>query len=808
MSGIRAVGHSSITATTFVLACVAASSAQAASVADQGKNGAESVGVVQSGQSHAPIDGQPTATGATSNDGGVEEIIVTAQRRQERLQDVPVAVQALTSSTLEDRGIERAFDLPNAVPGLAVNRAANVLVYFLRGVGNPSQVVGSDPSIASYIDGIYQAFPNGAMLALNNIERIEVLKGPQGTLFGRNATGGLVQIVTKTPSFTPTLELDVEYGRFDTFTASGYVSGGSGIVAADLAVTYSKQSEGWGRNLFTPDQAGEVTVNGVPIIVPDVSTHEAGLNKDIAIAGKILIEPSDDLSIKLAASHAQNTSDQGVYRNYLPGSKALMIQAGMTEPYTRQGGFWDWNSNTRSNTTNRQSQFSADITYEAKFATFRSITAYIDALSDPPIYSPAQPRVESPGIPQLARARAPVQAISQELQLVSSGDSSIDWLVGAYYQKNETGYKNLNFYRGNYLEGGIDRVADLETETTALFGQVTISLSPKTRLTGGARYTHDDLATSQYYIGTSTTVIPAPGPEYVLGVRSNIVDEQRAKFNNVSYRVALDHRFSDEVMVYASVNTGYKAGGFNTGSLCTTTVIGDCPQANIAPPVDPEKITAYEVGFKSDLLDRALRINASAFYYDYRDLQVISLVGTPIVALLQNAAKAKIKGFDVEVDFRPTRNLSFNGAIEVLSAKYSNFPNALAYTPRTGAPFGNSSFLLDNAKGNDLSRAPRFSAAGGVTWRMPLERGGIDANVNFSHNGGFYWEVTNRLRQKAYTLVNANLSYSFDDHYTVGVFAKNLTDTKYHTYVDAAAYGDRAAAGAPATYGIRLSAKY
>lgn len=807
MQSFRTKVYSSISIAAFTCACATVSSVRAASAADAAAS-EDGAATTQDSGSSGLIGGTQAPRAAPADAGGVEEIIVTAQRRQERLQEVPVAVQALTSATLEERGIERTFDLPNAVPGLAVNRAANVLVYFLRGVGNPSQVAGSDPSIATYIDGVYQAFPNGAMLALNNVERIEVLKGPQGTLFGRNATGGLVLIVTKTPSFEPTMEFSAEYGRFDTVTASAYVSGGSGIVAADLAITYSNQDKGWGRNLFSPDQAGIVTVNGVPIVVPDVPTHEAGLNNDFAIAGKILIKPSEDLSIKLGASYAKNTSDQGIYRNYLPGSKALITQAGVTVPYTRQGGFWDWNSNTRSNTTNKQSQFSADISYDATFGTFRSITAYIDALSDPPIYSPAQPKVESPGAPQLARARIPVKAFSQELQIVSAEGGPLQWIVGAYYQKNETGVKSLNFYRGNFLEGGIDRVAPFESKTKAVFGQATINLGENTRLTSGLRYTHDDIRTSQYYVGTTTSTVPAPPPQNVSGVRSNIVGEQQAKFNNVSYRVALDHRFSKDVMAYASVNTGYKAGGFNTGSLCTINVVGNCPAANIAPPVNPEKLTSYEIGFKSDWFDRALRVNASAFYYDYKDLQVITLVGTPIVSLLQNAAKARIKGVDVEVEVRPTRNLSLNGAIEILSAKYSDFPNAAAFTPRTAAPFGNASFVLANAKGNDLSRAPRFSAAGGATLRIPVGTGGIDANVNFSYNGGFYWEVSNRLHQKSYGLLNANLSYSPDDHLTVGLFAKNITNTKYYTYVDASAYGDRGAAGAPATYGVRTSVKF
>jgi iron complex outermembrane receptor protein len=740
--------------------------------------------------------------------GGIEDIVVTAQRREERLQDVPVAVQALSANALEQKGVSRTFDLPNAVPGLSVNRAANTLVYFLRGVGNSSQVAGSDPSIATYIDGIYQAFPNGAMLTLNNVERIEVLKGPQGTLFGRNATGGLIQIVTRTPKNDFTADLKVGYDTFDTVSGSTYVSGGSGIVAADLAISYSKQHEGWGRNLFTPDQAGTVTFNGVPIAVPDVPTHEAGINEDFAIGSKIVISPSDALTIKLAAAYARNRSDQGLYRNYLPGTSALIIQSGVTQPYRRQGGFWDWNSNARSIGTNKQSQFSADVAYEAGSVTFKSLTAYIDASSDTYVYSPAQPKVESPGTPQYAHSFVPVKAFSQEFQVSSATGGPLQWIVGAYYSHNKTGVKDLEFLRGNFLDRGIRRHGPLTTESFAGFAQATYEITDDTRITGGLRYTKDKLVTSQVYEGTTLSTIPATPAQNASGVRSNVVPEQKASFDNLSYRVALDHHFTPDVMVFASMNTGYKAGGFNTGTMCTITIIGNCPAANIASPVKPEKLTAYEVGFKTDLFDRKVRFNASAFYYDYKNLQVITLTGTPIVSLLQNAAKARIKGIDAELEVAPVRNLTLSGAIEILDAKYLDFPSAAAFAPRNAAPFGNATVVLPNAKGNYLSRAPKFSSTMGATYTVPLESGEISFNTSYTYNGGFYWEVSNRLKQKAYGVLNAEIAFSPNDYWSARLWGRNITNKKYYTFVDAAVYGDRAAAGAPATFGVTLNYKY
>lgn len=749
------------------------------------------------------------AEGASADQGnvGVEDIVVTAQRRTERLQDVPVAVQALSASALEQRGISRTFDLPNAIPGLSVNRAANVLVYFLRGVGNSSQTPGSDPSIASYVDGIYQPFPNSAMLLLNNVERIEVLKGPQGTLFGRNATGGLIQIVTKTPTDEFKMDLKAGYDSFDTLSGSAYISGGSGIVAGDLAISYSNQREGWGRNLFTPDQAGPVSVNGALINVPALTRTEAGINRDFAIASKVVITPSDELTIKLAASYSRNSGDQGLYRNFLPGSRALMVQAGAPGPYTRQGGFWDWNSNSNNFGVNQQMQLSGDITYEMGSVTLRSISAYIDAEADTFAYSPAQPRVESPGAPQNSNAVNPTNAFSQELQLLSDTGGSFQWIIGAYYLNNRTGQEDLRFLRGNSIDRGITRRGILHTDSFAGFGQASYEIVPDLNVTAGVRYTYDKLSTSQFYFGTTTSTVPAPPAVNVNGVRSNIVPEQRASYDNLTYRLSLDYHFTPDIMAFASFNTGYKSGTFNVAALCTINIVGNCPAANIAPPVAPEKLTAYEAGFKSELFDRMVRFNASAFYYDYRNLQVITLVGTPIVSLLQNAAEARVKGIDAELDFAPTSNFSVNLAIEVLDAKYRDFPNAAAFAPRAAAPFGNAAFVLANARGNQLSRAPKFSASAGATWTIPVGEGNLTLNGTYTYNSGFFWEVTNRVKQDSYSLANFEATYEPDDRWSIKLWGRNIGNTKYYTFVDASPYGERGAAGAPGTYGVTLGYK-
>jgi iron complex outermembrane receptor protein len=264
-------------------------------------------------------------------------------------------------------------------------------------------------------------------------------------------------------------------------------------------------------------------------------------------------------------------------------------------------------------------------------------------------------------------------------------------------------------------------------------------------------------------------------------------------------------------MAYASFNTGYKAGGYNTGGLCLVNVVGDCPAASIAPPVKPEKLTAYEVGFKSELFDRMVRFNVAGFYYDYRDLQVQSLAnagpGGGLIAILNNAAKARIKGVDVELVVAPTRFITLNGAFEVLDAKFKDFPGFVPSVPRTVAPYGNSNGPAINAAGNHLTRAPNFTGNIGATVTIPAKTGEFRINTNYAYNGGFYWEASNRVRQNAYGLLNAEIAYSPDDRWTVKLWGRNITATKYYSFVDATPFGDRGRVGAPVTYGASLNYK-
>jgi iron complex outermembrane receptor protein len=263
-------------------------------------------------------------------------------------------------------------------------------------------------------------------------------------------------------------------------------------------------------------------------------------------------------------------------------------------------------------------------------------------------------------------------------------------------------------------------------------------------------------------------------------------------------------------MIYASFNTGYKAGVYNVSSMCNITVVGTCPAAAIASSVNPEHLTAYEVGLKSELFDRMVRFNIAAFYYDYTDLQVSSLVSSPLgtFAVLNNAARARIKGIDADIVVAPTNNLSFTGAMEILDAKYVDFPNFVPTLPRTAAPYGDASGAPINAAGNYMTRAPKFTANGSVNYTVPLNSGELRFNANYSYKGGFFWDSNNRLKERPYGVFSGEITYAPTDRWSLKFWGRNITGTKYSSFTDPSPFGDRYRAAAPATYGVTANFKY
>lgn len=695
----------------------------------------------------------------------IEEVIVTAQKRDENIQTVPLAISAITDDAVLSSGVNTTADIPMAVPGITVTTQSTAVMFYIRGIGTVGGQAGQESAIASFVDGVYQPSLTGAMLTLNNIERIEVLKGPQGTIYGRNATGGAINVITKTPSYTPHFKAEVGYGNLDTSSANIYATSGLfDHVAGDIALAYAHQGEGFGKDVTTGK---------------DVNKQD----KDVASRVKLLIEPSDATRIVLSGDYSESHGSMGMSFRAIP-STVQILTGRKGFPY----GYYDTEGNVQPYMQIRNSGGSAHIEQELGFAQLVSITAYrkLDNFQDGDLDTNPQPFVEFP----LSEKNS---QFTQEFQL--NGDTgNVSWISGLYYLGANSKYDPYNLFGlgisqlyGHY---GFSQKTSQDTESLAAYGQATFEVADFTNLTLGARYTHDkrELSSEGYFYSQagSATAMPA------------VKDD--ATFNKPTWRIALDHQFTGDVMGYVSYSRGFKSGVYNLTSPYD-------------PVVKPETLDAYEIGIKSQLFDHRLQLNASTFYYNYNDIQLTTIQGAS--QILVNAAKAKVYGIDVDFNGAITDTLSLRGGVEALHGRYDSFPNAPVVNAHTSFPYDNASVNCAtnpdgcDAGGNKMINTPDFTANLALDERVPVSFGELNANISYAYNSGFYFNADNRVKQDAYGLVNAQLGWtSPKEMYSVRVWARNLFDKQYLQFVSEAPTGDLGSPGMGRTYGVTVGVNY
>jgi iron complex outermembrane receptor protein len=691
---------------------------------------------------------------------GITDIVVTANRREERLQDVPISVAAFGSELLKSAGAQNVQDLGNITPGLTMSNQSAGVTPFIRGIGAVDNTLGQEAAVAVYVDGVYYPSVYASLFSFNNIQRIEVLKGPQGTLFGRNATGGLIQVITRDPARTPTLEGSVSYGNYDTVRAQAYVSGGiTDQLAVDLAVLKSYQGKGYGRNFARNSEVG------------------FGGN-DSAIRGKLMWTPTDQTTIKLAGDYSlTDHSDLGATKTFLPGSISSLDGLG------RPGGWWDVRGGAYESLRSEQYGGSLHIDQDFGFASFVSISALRRSDVKQSFDNDATPVVALDAYIDSQRVRT----FTQEVQLLSDPGNSIRWIIGGFYLRDKSAFAAPN---GLGLFGSAVGTATLiqnqiKTRSLAAYGEVTIPLASNTDLTGGIRYTDDKRKISGKIDVLSASV---PGAPVVATIPSA---QQTFKEGQPSWRVVLNHKFTPDIMVYASYNRGFKSGNFNTTSAADA-------------PFQSEKVDAYEIGLKSDLFDRRLRFNIAAFHYDYSNLQLSVLKGFNLSTI--NAANSRINGVDVDGELAITQDFRFRFGAAYLDAKFNDFPNAQC---SSRSPSGLTTQFTCDAGGNRLTRSPKFTATASPSYGFDTEVGRFNASATYTYNSGFFWEPDNRLKQSAYHLLSGQIGWTeTDDHLGFRLFAKNLLNEEYALWQVAFAFGDEYAAAPPRTYGAELTFKF
>ncbi|MFA5630184.1 MAG: TonB-dependent receptor [Porticoccaceae bacterium] len=736
----------------------------------------------------------------------LEEIIVTAQKRAEDMQSVPIAITAMTSEMAGKMGIINSQTLAVAVPGLRIDRQSNGAMPFLRGVGTPTVQMGAEPAVAAYVDGIY--YNNGQALVsnYNSLERIEVLKGPQGTLFGRNATGGVIQIYTKDPTPEPALDLSVGYANYDTYSASLYGSGAlSETVSANLALYWEDQKDGWGKNYTTG--------------------NDAYTNDNTGGRVKVLWQPSEQTSVLFNADYDENFTQQGAH--FRP-AKGTMSNAGPSSIPPDD----EYDSTENIDPAAETEMWGGSVKVTHDFSTMRlvSITGYRETETRQYIAQDAAP---------IARLNFDIvyemETFTQEFQIHSPDDSPVQWMAGVYWYDDTSTQSRFQF-SGLLAGGGLNRKGaptQLETESFSVFGQMTIPVTEAMDVTFGLRRTTDDRTMSagrQNVDGNGVPTILVPASNSPLS----------DSWSSWSGKIAVDYQFSDTLMAYVAYNRGFKSGTINTVLAPDFLNLIPSSGGTIDPPVEPEKLDAYTLGFKSELFDRKVRINAEAFWYDYTNLQlfqVMSIPGGGTASRLTNAAEVEIKGIDIDITAAPTDRLTLNASLQLQDGEYKDYPNGqfMVYNATAG---GNCAFTVNNGNncaavppgydpatgswnlaGNETIYTPSYSLSLTGSYVIPTDIGEFDLSLSWSHTDEYFFDADNGMGQVAPSTPSNNMQdkldiingaiawYSQDEKYSLRLWGRNLTDERYISMANETGTMIKNVYGPPRTYGLTFMAR-
>jgi iron complex outermembrane receptor protein len=713
---------------------------------------------------------------AGDDTGQLGDIIVTAQKRAENMQKIPVAVVSFDAEALTAANIRTAEELGRLTPGLTMTRGDRTLTPYLRGVGSDVNTIGFESSVAVYVDGVYFSRLASGILGLSDVERVEVLKGPQGTLFGRNASAGLINVITAEPSLDQAAgKFTLGYGNYERVEVNGRVSVPlSDKVAVSMAGSYSHQGKGIGTNVVT---------GGKNIF-----------DQGITLRGKLLFEPSDTTKIVLTGYYMNSLfSDKG---NTYPGT----TQGFGTAPYAGFGpiGFYDHREDLDSRQRAKVYGGSLKIVQDLGFATLTSITAGQHLVETNVSDVDYLPRFEF-----VYTNTAPQDTFSQEVQLASPSGGKFQWTTGLFYYYNKGKYEPILF-RGplvGVLFGfpGLE-AADIYGQQTAksyaAYAQGSYKLTDQLTATLGGRFTHDKVVAG----GRVDVYLPPNGTLFPGAFSSDTTTGDRFTF-----RAALDYQITPDALVYASFNRGYKAGTYGVLPFNPT-------------PAKPEVLDAYEVGFKTEFFDRHVRLNGAAFWYDIKSPQILIIdTGQAVVA---NAVSARVKGAEVDLEIAATRELTLRLAGSYVDGKYGSFTNAPSYSPNPNldpllGPVGGliptpatptTAVGQTDASGTRMVRSPKVQFTASANYAVETGAGKLALNVNYAYTGSFFWHPDHAIKQKSFGLLGARAGLTLDNNIEFSIWGRNLTKEKYATFVIEVngSGGYPYTPGSPRTYGATI----
>jgi iron complex outermembrane recepter protein len=737
---------------------------------------------------------QSASAPAETLGGELVEIVVTANHREENNQTVPIAITALSGDAASKLGVTNLESLGDTVPGAVFERQSNGSIPFIRGVGNPNASSGDEPSVATYVDDVYLPFPGAGVANYNSIDRIEVAKGPQGTMFGRNATGGVIQIHTKDPTPEGALDVSAGYANFDTYTASTYATGALGpTMSANIAGYWERQDLGWGHNLTT----GNPSYRGW----------------DLGARSKLLWTPSDKTSVLIAVDYDQTELEEGLdYRSF----KGTASEGAVPAP----SGFYDYFSPQDDHAKLITEGISVKANHDFGWSTLTSISAFRRSIN-PADYNLT---VSSGVFNEPVYIEGKDDTYTEEIRLLSPSRGKLKWSGGIFYFNDVARYDPLNITDVIAKNLNLNQVGVQHTASYAAFADATYEVLPATHITAGARFTEDQrkargsLDINGAYVPTGALGPGAPG-----GAGST-------SFSDWSGRAILDHYFTDDIMVYTGWNRGFKSGLYNLAFVT----------GSINPPVKPEIIDAFSVGEKAEFLDHRLRVNMEGFYYNYTNIQVQEVVAN--ASQTTNAAGAKIKGVDLDITAIPIDKLTLTANFEVLDGYFTNFPNGAynVYNPTAGgdctltsshlcglppgSPWLPPNFMPAtgtapaswNLAGNKTPNSPPFSATFSARHTISTTYGPLDLTLVLNHTGNYFFQADNgrgqqppsspnNNKQPTLNLVNASVGWTSADNWQVRLWGKNLVNVQYYSFGFEKAPSTLYSAAPPRTVGITVS---
>lgn len=680
------------------------------------------------------------------------DIVVTARKRTERLQDVPVAVSAVKGDALLTQGAINVQDVSRVAPGLFYQsiEPSRPNIY-LRGIGTRSFDAGAESSIGTFIDGVYIGRFGGQIANLVGVDRVEVLKGPQGALFGRNTIGGAINITTKKPGDEFEARVTGTYDRQSHFNSDG--GGGSALISGPIV-------EGKLFALFS----GGYNRDGGDMLATNTNRLYNGDTSKTA-RGRVVWKAADDLEFDLSGDYLDTSNSLGFRGSDVNGSRPSIVVAkpGLTSPVDPDP--YRFTQNDLPGSRDKSGGVGLTSTYSGEQVAITSITAYRAGRErgDSDLDGTSLDTVSNP-------VKEKSHQFSQELRVSSTSDGAltfgdrVNWLAGAYYFSERINRSEgqligpdsvLTFFTGTPFDNISSAL--VRTRSYALFGQIGVKLTDTLKLDAGLRYSND----AKHATIGATTDFPLP-----FLVPADFTVNPHKTFSSVDPSVTLSYKPSRDVLAYVSYSKGFKSGAFQY--LAFTPAL-----ASVV--VDPEKLNAYQAGIKSEFLDHHLRINAAAFYYDYSNIQVpriqIPAGGSVPTVTLSNAARSHLKGFEVEGAAVINRYFRLEYGYAFLDAKFKKY----VY-----------SSTLDFS-GNTLPRAPRNTVDFAGIATIPVGVNNLEVRGAMNYVSSLYFEpddakVDPGTREPARTLFDASATFTHGG-YSITVWGRNLSDKGYRSSV-------------------------